>query len=503
MPSAIPPAAPDFAAASEDDAEHEERPATQVVAESPKARECAATPGTVNTDPDLSAVRARIDTLMRWGSTPSVAVAVAYRGQVLWEEGFGFADKARRVRATARTAYSIASVSKPLTATAIMLLVARGEVSLDTPINDYLGEVGVRAGVGDPADATIARVASHTAGLPLHYRFYYEGGPRPPSYEQTRQEHALLVNAPGERYRYSNLGFGLLEQVIARVSGQSYESFMQRELFDPLGMHDTAVGQPAPRRGQTVAVRYDDRQRPIPDYRFDHDGASAIYSSAHDLVSFAMAHMGHRVGTGEAVVTPAMLERMVQIEAPSKTYGLGWGVGRVDGHVRVSHSGGMPGVRTLLLMVPGHDLAVAVLTNGPVGNSHRRLAQHIVDAFGVVPRADAICALAPGDPWLGRFEGTLDGPGGQRPFTLTVDRQGMITGTLDGAPAWLLRGVSLNDDGLRGESFGDLGAPAAAGKGSDVEVELQRRGDRLTGSVSATVSWTAATTFFADLRRVD
>src|SRR5215210_6719647 len=167
---------------------------------------------------------------------PSLAVAVARNGVMLWEEGFGWADRANRIPATAHTLYSLASISKPITTTGLMILHERGLIDLDRPLDDYLGDAKLTARIGSAVDATVRRVANHTAGLPLHYQFFYADQPqRPPPFDETIRRYANLITLPGERYQYSNLGYGLLDHVIARLSGQTYANFMRREVFLPLG----------------------------------------------------------------------------------------------------------------------------------------------------------------------------------------------------------------------------------------------------------------------------
>src|SRR5262249_46634603 len=120
-------------------------------------------------------IRDIINARVREDKIPSMAVAVAKGGQIIWEEGFGFADKERGVRATPDTLYSLASISKPITATALMVLKERGRIALDKPINDYLGAAKIVARVGDAGQATVRRVANHTSGLPLFWHFFEEG----------------------------------------------------------------------------------------------------------------------------------------------------------------------------------------------------------------------------------------------------------------------------------------------------------------------------------------
>jgi CubicO group peptidase (beta-lactamase class C family) len=88
---------------------------------------------------------------------PSVAVAVARDGKIIWEEAFGWADVEKRIPATPHTMYSLASISKPITATGLMILKERGRIELDRPINEYLGEAKIAVRVGNPADATVRR----------------------------------------------------------------------------------------------------------------------------------------------------------------------------------------------------------------------------------------------------------------------------------------------------------------------------------------------------------
>src|SRR5258708_10714090 len=123
---------------------------------------------------DFGAVRDLIRARLVEQTLPSLAVAVARNGTILWEEGFGWADRENRVPATEHTMYSLASISKPITATGVMVLKEQGKLDLDRPINEYLGEAKLRAWIGDAADATVRRVANHTSGLPLHWHFFYE-----------------------------------------------------------------------------------------------------------------------------------------------------------------------------------------------------------------------------------------------------------------------------------------------------------------------------------------
>ena len=273
-------------------------------------------------------------------SLPSLAVAVARDGEVLWEQGFGWADREAQRPATAHTSYSLASISKPITATGLAVLVERGLIDLDAPIDTYLGPAKLHPGAAgaDAAGATVRRVANHTSGLPLHYQFFYEDEldrhPRPP-FEETILRYGSLVTPPGRHYQYSNLGYGMLDHVISRASGgQSYADFMQQEVFLPLGLTRTSIDI-RPGMEQHTATRYAKNGKRIPFYTFDHPGGSAVFSSAHDLLCFGMSHLPAAHPTAASRhsrrILSAETAAAMQVDTtaganPDGGYGLGWAV---------------------------------------------------------------------------------------------------------------------------------------------------------------------------------
>ena len=251
-----------------------------------------------------------LDALRGLDAVPSLAVAVSRRGELLWEEAFGWAQLGVQ-RATPDSLYSLASISKPITATALMILVERGLVDLDAPINRYLdpsAQLIGRAGSAD--DATVRRVANHSSGLPLHFNMFYQQELddmlRPPI-DGTIRQYAQTVSRPGEGWQYSNLGYALLERVISRSASAStgtdftLASFLKQEVLNPLGLAHTALGHlkvvqaEEPALAKLIAARYPERSvsrnlSPLEDYTSDHEGAAAVWSSVRDVLRFGEFH---------------------------------------------------------------------------------------------------------------------------------------------------------------------------------------------------------------------
>lgn len=186
------------------------------------------------------------------------------------------------------------------------------------------------------------------------------------SVDEALRSYGFLMHAPGERYTYSNLGYGLLGEVIARQSGMPFADFMRKEVFMPLGMTHSALGIP-PGDDTNVATRYDEGAVPIPFYDSDTPGAADMVASVHDLVRFGMFHLGHRASNQRAILTPGSLTLM-HTPASAISEGLGYGIGwavstNYWGQHLISHGGGMSGVHATLLLLPSEDLIVAMLMN--------------------------------------------------------------------------------------------------------------------------------------------
>ena len=127
---------------------------------------------------------------------------------------------------TAATPYAVASLTKTFTATALLVLNERGRLALDDPITKYLGSIA-RPHVAAPSEVTIRRTLQNVAGFPVHAQWFYADRPeRPLPITETLRCFGAEINKPGERYVYSNIGYGALGEVIARASGQTYQTFL-------------------------------------------------------------------------------------------------------------------------------------------------------------------------------------------------------------------------------------------------------------------------------------
>ena len=453
---------------------------------------------------EFQAIADSIERELAEQALPSLAVAAAKEGEIVWEQAFGWADRENRVPATPHTPYSMASISKPITTTALMLLVQQGKLDLDAPANQYLGDAKLRAVFGDAEKATVRTLANHTSGLPLHYQFFYADEPYArPTMDETIRRYGNLVRMPGERLQYSNLGFGILDYIISRVSGKPYRDFMREQVFLPLGMFQSAVDL-TPEMERTQAVRYGGDGVRYPFYDFDHPGASAIYASAHDLIRFGLLHTGAIMKDQRAILLQEMLEQMrVATSAPGKLngFGVGWNCETdADGVQVISHSGGMGGVSTLLLVVPEHKIVVTALANAGCGLPHRVAEEMLAvllpdvgvrrkearEARKAEYEASQIpTSFKPGKSLTGEWRGTVRTIDREIPLTIKVKSGGDVHLQLGDQLKALLNDAKLRDDEFKGIFVGELGVKDVGRRPHRLHLDLKLRGDSLTGCIIA------------------
>ena len=452
-------------------------------------------------------VRSLIAETARKYKIASVAIAAAKDGEIVWEEAFGWADRAEEIPATPHSIYALASISKSFTATGLMVLAERGLVDLDRPVNDYLGAAKLTVHAGDPEQVTVRRVMQFTAGLPMHHNIFFEGsGAKPPDEDESIRRYGIVVEEPGREYVYSNFGYGVLDRVISNVSGMSYPEFMRNEVFAPLGLTHTSVL--ADSALERYAVRhYDARGRIVPPLDFDHRGASAVRSSLHDLIRYGMFHLGNAPSGGEPVLTDSSIEMMhlpsdmpVPLEGPGEVrVGLGCAVVDLAGIRFVSMTGGMPGTVTRLTLIPEENAAVAILINtgivevySPWDIEWETFAAMIPD-FPESPEITEPTDDAEPVPaeLYGVWRGTIETYQGDVPTVLNIRGARNMALEIDGKEKGPIRvrtplgGVVIRKGTLEGPFFGSIPTDDCARARHVIYLRLRKRGDTLSGVAAA------------------
>jgi CubicO group peptidase (beta-lactamase class C family) len=302
---------------------------------------------------------------------PGVAVAVTRDGRLIHSQGYGMAQLEWRQPISPDTVFGIGSLSKPFTATAILLLRAEGKLRLDDPITAHLPDYDTHGQA-----ITIAHLLTHTSGIPNFVTLpgFWEGDvARDHSHAEIRArfERLPLQSAPGERYSYNNSAYCLLGMVIERLSGLGYGAFIRERIFAPLGMANSCYLEPhaiVAQRAEGYATRDSGGEG------FEHArymsttlqyAAGALASTAADLARWDLALREGRLLDKTSLAEMLAPTRLSAGPRAGQTvgYGMGWGLWGYRGRAAHGHAGGVPGYTSSYVRFDDDDLAIVTLAN--------------------------------------------------------------------------------------------------------------------------------------------
>src|SRR5271168_2501579 len=228
----------------------------------------------------IATIKTKMPSVLDAYSVPGAAVALIHNGDVVWTEGFGWANVAGKIRATPETIFNVGSISKTPTAWAVMQLVQQGKISLDQPIDTYLTRWHLPPSAFDSKQVTVRRLLSHTSGISNHdYHGWDPASPLPPIEDslagKTGTGKVQIVDQPGSGFHYSGANFAILELLLEEQSGLPFEETMQSHIFQPLHMNHTQYGLPAAGKN-IMATPYDSLGKPLPILRYNELAAAGL-----------------------------------------------------------------------------------------------------------------------------------------------------------------------------------------------------------------------------------
>jgi CubicO group peptidase (beta-lactamase class C family) len=416
--------------------------------------------------------RVILESLREVEGIPGLAVAVGLGDRLVFSEGFGWSDVENQVPVTARTRFRIGSVSKPLTAAALAVLVREGKIDLDAGIRDYVPSFPEKE-----HRITVRQLAGHLGGI----RHYRAGG-----FFNREQFDTVaaslrvfsgdpLVHEPGSSYRYSTYGYVLLSAAMAKVAGRPYLELMQERVFGPLGMKSTG-----PEVAEAIIpgrAEFYDRTRggdlvnaPSENYSYKWAGGGFL-STAEDLVTFGLA-----MSRGELVGSEMrdLLFTSQKNRAGEETgYGMGWRPDRDWRERKVVHHGGSSeGARAFVLVYPEEQLAIALLANFSSASILEGEAECLAQLF--LPGETMGLAAPDGLDGLYAFSATVDG--NELKGHLSLTRSGT------GYRGWISKFYSDNATILHASSAGDQVRFVVSTRSGLPNLWLRFEGDSFAGS---------------------
>ncbi|MFQ5603834.1 MAG: serine hydrolase [bacterium] len=366
---------------------------------------------------------------------PAVSIALVDNQEIVWARGFGFADRDKKIPATAETVYRVGSVSKLFTDIGIMQLVERGELDLDAPITNYLPDFQPSNPFNKPI--TLRQLMSHRAGLVREPPIGNYFDPTEPTLTQTVQSlnSTKLVFKPESRIKYSNAGIGTVGYVLERTQNQPFAQYLQQAVLKPLGLRNSAF-EPTPAITQKLAKAfmwtYAGQEFVAPTFEMGMSPAGSMYSTVLDLGQFMSVLFNGGQGAAGQILKPETLEEMwtPQFARPgaAQGYGIGFAISTLQGHRRIGHGGAIYGFATQLYALPEEKLGVVVVTSMDVANTvMRRIANHALKSMLAVRSNEPIPEMQFTSPVDSALARRLDGKykNGEKQIEL-VERNGKL-----------------------------------------------------------------------------
>jgi CubicO group peptidase (beta-lactamase class C family) len=329
------------------------------------------------TNPDFAAIDTYVAARMEDLRIPGAAIGIVHGDQIVYLKGFGISDPSGQP-VTPQTSFRLASVSKTMTALAIMQLVEAGKVELDAPVQRYLPWFRVAVKTRSAADVsstiTVRHLLYHTSGIPQSagYDNFFNGDLSDAALERNvRQLAEVALNRPvGTTYQYANFNYDVLGLIVQTASRQTYEAYMQEHIFTPLAMHRSFTSQ-VEAQAQGMATGY--RQwfgfpipTSLPDDRASRP-SSFLISSAEDLTHLLIAELnGGRYGNGTVLSLQGIAEMqrpMTPIGGSEMRSGMGMDVGEVNDIYIAGKTGGTGNYNARIVLAPLDGWGVVVLAN--------------------------------------------------------------------------------------------------------------------------------------------
>jgi CubicO group peptidase (beta-lactamase class C family) len=311
----------------------------------------------------IKQIEALIAAEMSKQSIAGLSVAVVTDNQLRWSAGYGFADLENFVPAKSATVYRLGSLSKPITAVAVMRLVEEGKLDLDAPVQKYCPAFPVKQWTITPR-----LILGHLSGI-RHYKsdeefnntLYY--GSIVEGLAMFKDDPLLFE--PGTKYGYTTFGYSVLGCAVEGASGMKYGDYVRENVFKPAAMDRIridSVGDLILNRAQGYRRRADGtlRNSPLADNSYKVPGGGFV-STVEDLAKLAIAMQTGKLLKRETV--EQMYTRQKLRDGKETNYGLGWSVAMVNGQRYVGHSGAQQRVSTILQTFPEKGVAVAIMVN--------------------------------------------------------------------------------------------------------------------------------------------
>ncbi|WNM18760.1 serine hydrolase [Flavobacterium capsici] len=353
-----------------------------------------------------------VQNTMKTFNVPGIAIGIIKDGKLVLAKGYGVTNIKTNQKVDANTLFGIASNSKAFTASALAILVDEGKINWDDKIIQYLPEFKMYNDYVTN-EFNIRDLLTHRSGLGLgagDLMIWPDGHDFTPKDIVKNIQYLKPVSGFRSKYDYDNLLYVIAGEVIAKVSAKSWCDFVEERLMQPLEMNNSASSWKRLKDTTNVIVPHvptNGKLEVVPRYTNSiFDAAAGLYASVNDLSHWLIAQMDDGNYNGKQLFSKKEHDEMWKSQTilplrnsfPYSTnfssYGLGWKLTDVNGHLEVSHTGGLDGIVTQSIMFPKEKLGIIVLTNQQSGTAFNVISNTIKDSYLGFPKFDHLAYLS-------------------------------------------------------------------------------------------------------------
>jgi CubicO group peptidase (beta-lactamase class C family) len=327
---------------------------------------------------------------------PGAAVALVHEGRVIFSQCYGVADIQKKIAMTEDTYFMLGSLTKSFTALAVLKLIEQGKIDPDADIKKYIPDFSIKNIYGSGAPITVNHLLTHTSGLMIDYYARFNKEKKYSNADLLSQlQNEYLCFKPGSACKYSNIGYRLLSMIIEQVTGERFESYLEKEVFKPLGMNKSsfdytdnmALHMSKGHNGNTEISRVDNEDK----------SASGLFSTLKDLTVFLEFLTSRAIQSSGGINNNQIIDSIIKnadltidtFYDSKNIYSSGWYLNfyQFQGiHTVLSNSGGINGFTTAMAYIPEERLGIIILTNSSLGwkanmDIIARGLRGIIDAF--------------------------------------------------------------------------------------------------------------------------
>ena len=319
---------------------------------------------------------------------PGLAVAVVQDGAVIFNRAYGVRKLGEKDKLTPDHIFHFASVAKPFVATAIVQLVEKGKLKLDDPVVKHLPYF--RLADERYSDITIRQMLNHTAGMP-DVEDYEWDSPQSDKGAAERYVRSLssekLLWAPGSHWQYSNMAYDVLGDLIAKVSGLSFEDYMRNNILEPIGMVNSSFVYPEIDKKLRTTGHTGDPARISAVYPYNrrHAPSSTLNSSVAEMTHWMLVNLNRGELDGKRILRDESYD-LLWMATTDHEIGLAWYIYEEPGIREVSHSGSDLGFRSYIMLSPDDGIGIVMASNWQLTDTDNEIVYDIMDI--VLPLED-------------------------------------------------------------------------------------------------------------------